>query len=1114
MRNFKKFLTLVLAVMMVVSAMSFTTSAATTKFEDVDAENEVLVKAVDLLEYMGITKGVSETKFGADELVTREQFALFMYRLMKGGKNAPANASNTTKFADLEDKTYFYAISWANAQGIINGTSDTTFHPKNGITLQDAYTMVVRALDYEYEEELIYPHGYIDVAEQEGVELDKGLPADVDYETPLTRGQMAIVLYNAFFAETAIPTVENKVVSVETDGDTEWYIKEVTSYDRLCEKHFGVKEVTYKAVATPNYALGDNEATYDLGYDAVLFELVYNEDTETVDVPGNVYLEPADIAVDAADLNDYFLGEFTMFITTDDKGEEIERVLFADCNMVKKTVTDLKLGTVSSNKAGSYYVTEDGESKLLSGKITTGAETIYAFNAPYTYAKPNYATGASDAEKYFDRNVLNVDFIDFTVFSDGDVDYYGVDTYNVVTSAVEYDEEDGFEWTDGAYDQFFTTQANELVEVFSQVYYGGLYEADLYDVDGDGIYDYIDYKPYSFFQVDSDEDYDFSDSDFEGEIPYIYTNEANVIGADFVDEDYVIGYYDDLTDTVAIAEVIKPTVASVSKIKSNTGSIVLSDGTPVNVGSAWKLVENYAPADVVYEDEFTAKVLTAANDSGLLAADMLDEDEAEFYIYNGVVLHYEGIDSNLKFTENLIIPLSVNENTPEKQFNSETGERVWYIYAWVDGACKYIPVETEDVLPEVIEDGALTEEYEMQLCTYSIDADGIYTIKSLGYDTDDDDDTDYKGLSWELADLETDDEDVQVIVADAGVTLTKKAGTRFEFTDSSTFDGDVVLKSYTKILVLTKNDDDEYEMTEYDATSFKASAETAFDTVTYILANNPDSKVKEDLVVLFATVEGEFDLEAKKDKNGQRIVSLSTPGVDENGYFRTYYELFNPLTGEKELDVAGNKYGKTSSALDALPTGTIVELKGGMVDEKGYVSDEEDDDYLGVLDTSDDASLVWITEYDAADDFIAVVPATVGADACCKEAFADEIEESEEVKFYDVTKNTAVTVLKYSDAGESTTKWGSMTLGDISTIADAKKEFKCYSDKMTDTKGNLVTKYAEYLKAYISYTEADDEDDNDVADYIIIVVNKLENSDILLSAKEGHDGNADYHEAQ
>ena len=103
MKNFKKFLTLVLAVMMVVSSVAFSTSAATTKFEDVDADNETLVKAVDLLSYMGVAKGTSETTFGADELVTRQQFALFIYRLMKGGKDAPAGAANSTKFTDLED---------------------------------------------------------------------------------------------------------------------------------------------------------------------------------------------------------------------------------------------------------------------------------------------------------------------------------------------------------------------------------------------------------------------------------------------------------------------------------------------------------------------------------------------------------------------------------------------------------------------------------------------------------------------------------------------------------------------------------------------------------------------------------------------------------------------------------------------------------------------------------------------------------------------------------------------------------------------------------------------------------------------------------------------------
>ena len=88
------------------------------------------------------------------------------------------------------------------------------------------------------------------------------------------------------------------------------------------------------------------------------------------------------------------------------------------------------------------------------------------------------------------------------------------------------------------------------------------------------------------------------------------------------------------------------------------------------------------------------------------------------------------------------------------------------------------------------------------------------------------------------------------------------------------------------------------------------------------------------------------------------VFMFQASAPDENGYFRTYYELFNPLTGAKELDVAGNDYQRTSNGLKALATGTIVELKGGMVDEKGYVSDEADEDYLGVLDTTDTDSLV------------------------------------------------------------------------------------------------------------------------------------------------------------
>ena len=1150
MRNFKKFLTLVLAVMMVVSAMSFTTSAATTKFEDVDAENEALVNAVDLLEYMGITKGVSATEFGADQAVTREQFALFMYRLMKGGKDASANASNTTKFTDLEDQTYFYAISWANAKGIVNGTSDTTFSPKNGITLQDAYTMVVRALDYEAEESLIYPHGYIDVAEQLGVELDANLPSDIDYEDTLTRGDMAIILYNAFFAETAIPEVDTKEVEIGKDNENAtWVLKEVTTYPRLCEKNFDVKEVKYAAVATPNYTKGDNEPTYDLGYDAALFEVVEDEETDFDEVPALVYLEPAQIGLEGEDLNDYFLGEFTMFVTTDEEEEEIEKVLFADCNMVKKTVNDLVLGTVSSNKAESYYAGAD-ETKLLSGKITTGTEVIYAFNAPYTYLKPTYVTGASDVVKYAQRNENNIEEIDFVLQNVDDVDYYETTTVAIVTAEYEEDEDEVLQWT--VEDDYFTQQAEDLVTYFSQVYYGGLYEADLYDVDGDGVYEYIDYKPYSFFQVDSDEDYDFEDTGINDEtgLLYVYTNEANVTGAEFVDEDFVIGYVDPYTNTVKVAEVVKPTVTSVSKIKANTGSIILADGTPVNVGSAWKLfTTETAFEDVVLEEDFDEVVLETANASDLLNASILDEEEVELYIYDGVVLYADDVDNNLKFTENLIIPLDVEGNVPEKEFNKDTGDRVWYIYAYVDGACKYVPVVTEDVVPEVVDAGDLTDMYNKQLCTYSVDADGMYTIKALGFDFDDDydfaegeyildnEDEDYagyKGVSHDIDVLDSDDEDEQYISAaldnEDGVRLVKKAGTRFALEDSA-FDRDVVLKSFTKIVILVHDtEEDEYEIEEYDATTLKASMdeELVLNDVTFLVANNPDSESKEDLVLLFAVVDDEFALETKKDKNGQRIVSLSTPGVDENGYYRNYYEVFNPFTGARELDVAGNETSRTAEGLaTAKASGVLVELKGGMVDEKGYVAEGED--YLGAIDTSDNESgLVWITEYDEADDFITVVPVSATESADCDACFEDAIETytfggeknfdgveflslDDENLFFEVNKDTAVSVLKYGDPGEGTTMWGTMTLGDLSTIADAKKEFKCYSDKIEDSKGNYTTKYAPYLKAYISYSEGEDEDEDlPVADYIIVVVNKVKNDELGMFARESdvHDTEA------
>ena len=118
---------------------------------------------IDVLSDIGIIVGTSETEFSPNEKVTREQMALLMFRTMLGRQQA--GDENTTKFTDLYDSTYHGAISWANAAGIIIGTSDTTFEPTGGILKQDALTMLVRALGHSNAKmDAGYPWTYIETA--------------------------------------------------------------------------------------------------------------------------------------------------------------------------------------------------------------------------------------------------------------------------------------------------------------------------------------------------------------------------------------------------------------------------------------------------------------------------------------------------------------------------------------------------------------------------------------------------------------------------------------------------------------------------------------------------------------------------------------------------------------------------------------------------------------------------------------------------------------------------------------------------------------------------------------------------------------------------------------
>ena len=259
MSKFKRILTVGITAVMLLAVLSVSAFAATTKFTDVNAKDETLSKAVSLLEGLGVAKGTTETTFGTNENVTRQQMAAFIYRLMKKGSTLEGG-DNNTPFEDLYDDTYYGMVSWANAMGIIKGVSATEFDPDGSIILKDAYTMLVRALDYEKNTQLGYPFDFIEIAESSGVNLDEGLPSSVDYDSELTRGNVAILLYNAFYAETGIAETVERERLIGEGENAKYVLETVEEYPRLCEKVYDVIEEEFVVRETTHYAFNDSRS--------------------------------------------------------------------------------------------------------------------------------------------------------------------------------------------------------------------------------------------------------------------------------------------------------------------------------------------------------------------------------------------------------------------------------------------------------------------------------------------------------------------------------------------------------------------------------------------------------------------------------------------------------------------------------------------------------------------------------------------------------------------------------------------------------------------------------------------------------------------------------------
>ena len=205
MRNLKKILALVLALVMSLSLMA---TAGASSFPDVDAENPYAT-AIEVLDELKVFQGYKEDgTFRPTETLNRAQAAVLVYRIATGDVEDKYLDNYTymqqSKFTDLDGYNWAKGyINYCQNAGIVVGTSSTTFDPGAKVTGYQLLVMLLRTLGYGKAGEFADPKGWelqtATIAEREGITENV---TSGDFGAPAPRQMVAEILFRGLLTET------------------------------------------------------------------------------------------------------------------------------------------------------------------------------------------------------------------------------------------------------------------------------------------------------------------------------------------------------------------------------------------------------------------------------------------------------------------------------------------------------------------------------------------------------------------------------------------------------------------------------------------------------------------------------------------------------------------------------------------------------------------------------------------------------------------------------------------------------------------------------------------------------------------------------------------------
>lgn len=913
MRNFKKFLALVLAMLMVVSA-----AATVSAFSDVAEDNQYAAAIADLVEKK-IVNGVGDDKFNPDGAVERYQMALMMARALDPDKTNEEWAEGMSIFTDVTE--WYGAINYAYMNGIVTGIGNLQFAPHAGIRYQDALIMALRALGYtvDVSGDPYWLAAYNQAAK---IGLTKNVAVNKGDKT-LTRAETAQVIYNMLYTTPADggATIAAKNFGEATIKNTTTFVITATgaqSYTGTSEAVADDKYVTIQELNADG-TLGD-------GMYVEFAKLGFDEDVKADDVIG-YSVKLVNLKEDGK-FDKAIAGTATTVLTTDSNvsvsndGKKVtidNRVYWLTDSFEKNTIkneiivktNDGKVPTATLDNVSKLYYNKNGDVVAQDGTVLALKQEVTAANGQTLYKL------AKDKDKdafllYTAAELLNVKEI--------------ADKYNEFTSVEGY---------------------ADLTKI------SGALQLTLFDDNGDGKYDRAISTPVymSVFNnrdgkkvnIDSNafkkstENVKFSKDLAKGQIfTYTYnkqTNTVDVLGT--VDLQFGTIERINLTDkpenyTITISGTTYKFAGTnsgsfgASLAETNAGELNKAD-------SIGNIVSKPALTFVNYENFFTAASRGAT---------------IKFYAYNGFIVYAESYDVEESFSlvaiknmidisnKGLLADIYVDGKLVEdavisEVLNPDTGKTVVFSelssFYFSSIASKYFRTENNIYKGIKLEDGSY------RLGVALVDKDGVSNLATTPVKN--------KGFGLAAADLTTSTSTNNGLVKNRkvefldGITVEGDRYTRIRTNDNTVF---YFINAAGKLQVVTTSAKDSVINLRYDEKTGKLLTKIYADKIGYADVKDVSSAGTATRVIVYnydsvegfgiaSTVYGIVYIPAKYNVNKFQIDTAEGFGLGSN-YEGTYYYY-----GDAAVNMSDGSKVSLYSA-DKLLAG-----KAYQVDEKGVV---------------------------------------------------------------------------------------------------------------------------------------------------------------------------------